>query len=240
MLWRNLTNLWYAFRDFVKNLWQAFIGLFHYATHFQRQEKLKKERDEHHYFREEQKKKLFKWITKERRKIDRMKQKIPKADRYNECMYNYIASVLLSVHPKQTIQQVLSTFYNYLHPYLWMYLHAFRDLKQILDSDNPSAHLQPKLEALRKKYEGVEDLKARSLQILGVHKKITRETKERATEYKRQKHRQTASFDREMLKVEEEILSKGIEKDKEALEGLQEARKQQEQINYSPNTKRRR
>lgn len=241
MLWKNLVNLWYTFRDMCKNLWMAFLGFFLYASHFKRQEKMKREKDEHHYFREEQKKKLFKWITKERRKIEKLKQKIPKADRHNSCMYNYVASILLSVHPKQTMDQVLNTFYNYLHPYLWIYLHAFRDLKEILECKDYPKLLESKIQHLRAKYEGVEDLKKRSLQILAIHKKITIESKNRATEYKRQKHRETAAFDREMLKIEEEILSKGIEKDKQALESLKAARKQQESIHHgnSNNSQRR-
>ena len=222
---RRLSLLFWAFVEMIRNAWMAFVGIFHYATHYKQQEEKKKREDEHHYFREQGKKKLFKWVTQERIKIKKMKKFIPPKDRENKCIYNYISSVLLTAHPKQTLEQVVHTFYTYIHPYMWVYYYAWEDMAGILGSKEPVKKFESQLESLKLKYSNMEDLKARSLMVLGVKKKVSLDIRRKEGKLKKARMLEEETYDAEMLKMQEEILQRWRDNAEKDLALLKQSRK---------------
>ena len=223
---RRLSLLFWTFIEMLRNAWMAFTGVFLYATRFKQQEEKKKRQDEHYYFREQGKKKLFKWVVQERSKIKKMKKFIPKKDRENMCIYNYISSVLLTAHPKQTLQQVIYTFYTYIHPYIWIYYHAWRDMTGILNSKDPTRKLEAQLESLKLKYRNMEDLKTRALTVLNVKKKVSLDIRKKESEFKKKRILQEEIHDKEMLKMQEEILQERRDNAEKDLALLRQSKKE--------------
>ena len=230
MIWKRLGRMFYLMWDCVRLAWSAFTSIFLYASHFKRQEDKKKEQDVHHYFREESRKKMLRWAMQERRKIKNMKKFIPEKDRENMCIYNYLSSVLLTTHPKQTLEQVIHVFYSYMHPYLWMYYHAWRELRIILNAKNPEKAFKQRLPLMRYKYRNLEDLKKRSLQILEVKKQVSLAIRAKEKDYKKKLRDKEESADERMLQIQEEILQKRREEADKDLEALKKAKEQQKKL----------
>ena len=224
MIKRRLELAFWTFIEMLRNLWMAFIGIFHYATHFKAQEEKKKQQDEHHYFREQSKKKLFKWVTKERAKIKSLIKFIPGKDKHNMCIYNYVSSVLLTAHPKQTLEQVIHLFYTYIHPYLWVYYYSWRDMEKILNSKDPVKKFEGQLEQLKLKYKNMEDLKKRATMVLEVKKKVSLDIRKKETAFKKTRRMQEEHHDQEMLKIQEEILQKRRDDAEKDLAALKESK----------------
>ncbi|MCY4584273.1 MAG: hypothetical protein OXE50_15985 [Chloroflexi bacterium] len=205
-----LKELWIVFKEFWTAFWDFILGFFLYSRHFRRQERMKREQDEHYYFREQSKKKMSKWVIKERSEIDKFlaSDKIPKKYKDDYAIFNYVASVLMQKNPNWTVERTMKHFYEYLHPYMIGYWSLYRHMKGIVNSNDARGEFSRKLEGLRKRINGIPDVYNRAQNVLDLKKKISLEIRDLENKHKKHKRQVEEKLDMEMVKIDREIAEK--------------------------------
>lgn len=208
MLFEKLRELWAAIWELFCNIWDSFWGVFSYAANFRKQERLKRQADEHYIFREESKKRMSKWVLKERKSMEKLLKSntIPKKLKQDMSVYHYISTVLLNKNPNWTPEEMIYNFYMYLHPSYMAYFSAWRDLKHVLRMDAQS--FKNCKDGYLRKYANVMDTQSRASMVLDEKKKVALEIKKKQGDYQKYKRAITDKLDVEMLEIDKKVLEK--------------------------------
>ena len=223
-----LKELWIIFKEFWTALWDAILGVFLYSRHFRRQERLKQQQDEHFHFREESKRKMSKWVTKERARIERLKQSdsVPKKYKNDYSIYNYLASVVMQKNPNWTVEQTVKAFYDYLHPYIFGYWNLYTQFKTILNSDDPDGEFRRRKVGLKSRVNSMPNVYGRALDVLNIKKKVTEEIREEEKKYRKHKRNVQNKLDLEMVRIDKEIAERQKKNAETKLKQLEEEKEQ--------------
>ena len=214
-----LREIWFSLKEFFKACYYTTVGFFLFSRHQKNLEEQRRKADIHHHFKEERNKKNMRWVLKERARLRRLlsHSAIPKKRKNDWAVFNYISGVLLTVHPKNTVEQVVQTFYQYLHPYFLLYWCAYKDLKKILGKERFNEAV---VEEFRRKWADVPDVYARAEQIMEVHKKTTKELRDKERRARVRRTETEEKVDLELLKVDEAVLEKRAQEAQEALDAF--------------------
>lgn len=225
----SLSELWFNIKHFFVSLWEALLGFFLMSSKIHRQEKRRRDTDEKMYFKEQSKKKMMKWVLKERQLVKRLYKHpaIPKGQEENMIVYNYIQSVILSVNPQQTLEQVVGDFYATIHPYFHIYYYAWKDLQKALQSGDTANYMNSNKKKLLQKYARVPDLKEQAKVVMKIKTDTVKEIRRQEAELRRSRKKADEMIDANLVKARKEILEGRIEKDKQLLEAMMETEKQQ-------------
>ena len=227
----SLSDLWFNIKHFLQSLWDSLTGFFLFASKMRQQERRRQKMDTKRHFREEDKKRMMKWVLKERKEIKKLYKHpaIPKGQEDNQVIYNYLQSVILSVNPQKTLEQMVGDFYATLHPYLHIYYYAWKDLCKILTAKNKEQYISSRCKDFEKKYIKVPDLKENAIYVMKIKKATVQRIREEEAEYRRKKKREASAVDGDLnqLKIDKEIIQKRIDSDKAMLEAMMEKEKQE-------------
>lgn len=121
MLRENLRELAHNLAYLAKRSWWLVWGLFVFSAHWKSERARRQAADANLHLRVKLKREAEMLAVKERAELKINRKKLPRDDRHNMAVYNYIYGVLMQAHPSQSIPEIAKQIYEYIHPYLYAY-----------------------------------------------------------------------------------------------------------------------
>ena len=221
--------IFHLIKRILLSLWHTIAGVFYLGSRIRNREIEQKRADVHFYYKQKSKKEMAKFQVAEQMRTKRMIKNarrtwLPKKYRQLDVYlyHNYFANVLAPMRPNQTPQGMLKRYWDDgVGPYFILYKAAVEELKALLETKG----FLPK--DLQNILNSLPDLDKRAEAVLEAQKKVNLRLREEQKKYNAQKDRAMDEMDKELLKVDEAVLARTVQKSSEQLKNLRRAKKQQ-------------
>ena len=200
-------------------------GAFLYSMNLADLRAKENELDRKQFFRSETKKQMSRWVTEERKFINRVSKKdwVPSKLTKNDAFFNYLFSVIMNVSPHQTPEEIVHQFYDCIHPFFIQYFHVAITLKK-----NLKHGMTPdQIVHLKRMTQDLPDIFKRSEQVIDTKRQIVKKIKQLEKNMRRAEDLKNKQIDAEMVKKNIEMLKQSIDERNEQIEAYNRALKEE-------------
>lgn len=218
----------------IKQLWASIVGVFYLGQRLRNKELRQREQDTHYYFKQQSKKELARFQVKERLFLKKawklLSKRFPKKYRGKDIYvyHNYFAGVLAPARLNDTPEKMLLRYWEEgVGPYFKMYKATLEQISELLDE---KGRMEPRVlidrvAKVNQLMVSLPDLDKRAENVLNVQKKVNLELRKKQQQLNEDRKKVLDQRDKEMLEIEEAVLSNTASKATENLKQLRKAKK---------------
>ena len=217
-----MSQIWTLIKQAIVNCWHLFQGIFLFSWQWRKQKKLTEQLDLKFHYKQKLNKHTNMQSVQEKNMFASELRKLSRADRKNYAVFNYITTIVFRMRPGMTMKDGIKEFYTAFHPWFLSYYGAFKIVVKIARSKDPKKTFEQQLPQILA-FKTRTDVFARAEHVLNLHKEAAKSLKLEADKFKKKKMEKTDSVDKEMLKIEQEIIEERIKRDKDLAKNLKNA-----------------